>query len=158
MCPWSQALHGTSTCGPSAVPWGWWPRPHSRAALLCAQDPSWCCIPGTQPAMLPSAGLHLPARSHREGGWQPGLGHRALSAALFLGFPHFSPCSTSGCVRAVMAAQASAGQGLWPLTSGSREIVMCSAHLLFQNRGGLSAPCAIGMWYLLGFYWGKQHL
>lgn len=39
-----------------------------------------------------------------------------------------------------------------------REIVMDSAHLLFQNSGGLSAPRVIEIWYLMGLNWGKQCL
>lgn len=31
-----------------------------------------------------------------------------------------------------------------------REIVMDSAHLLFQSRGGLSAPRGTEVWYLMG--------
>lgn len=34
-----------------------------------------------------------------------------------------------------------------------REIVLDSAHLLFQNRGGLSAPRGTEVWYLMGLNW-----
>lgn len=36
-----------------------------------------------------------------------------------------------------------------------REIVMDSAHLLFQNSGGLSAPYVTKIWYLMGVKLGK---
>lgn len=39
-----------------------------------------------------------------------------------------------------------------------REIVMDSAHLLFQNSGGFSAPLVTEIWYLMGLNWGKQCL
>lgn len=63
MCPWSQLLCGTSI-STSAVPWGCWPRLHSRRpAQFCAWGLSWMCIP-----WLTSTVLRLLGRSHSEGG------------------------------------------------------------------------------------------